>query len=555
MSIGKILTLLIVSIASQAAHAQSYDDYAMPINAKAPAGQLQGTLKLAVRDAKINTRVILDNIDLTTNEKSGWNSLPSFAFSFVQSGDAVIPTISGAVTNDHPNWEWVLAPGKIWAQGDISRLSIPFALMEKNENCLHNGVLRVIIEDKKIISKADFLIASETCSYVKFDMWGEMDARWQSHEIENAKNLIDNFQRAENTNIQVRDVADLSADYPEIELDNLSEKAHIREEDMTFYGILKDNVHYVSGCQTRVGQYPHCGQMLIPSYSFAKSIVAAFSLMSLEKLYPGTTELKISHYVPQCQGEAWDDVRFIDALNMTTGNYHSRDAVADEAAVGYRKLFTSMTHSEKIEFSCNYFPRQEKPGSSFVYHTSDTYILGAAMSALWKEHHQQESDFFNDLIVKSIFEPLGLSASTKWIRRSYDDEAQPFTGWGMLLNRNDLVKLMTFLGGYNEHLDPTKVFADEMFRTAMNAAQSTRPTANEIYGYANGFWAYNLKNKLGCAVDHYAPHMSGFGGLSAVILSARMGYYSISDGGTHAFLNALFELHKISPLCEGAVND
>lgn len=521
---------------------------------------LEGHLTLDVKGATLKTKVLRDYIGVTKNAESRWNELPGFSFSYVQSGDALIPEFSGAITSDHPNWEWVLTPGTITKMDKGTRISLPFALMEKNENCLLNGYIVYDMTAGKVSSKAKLQIASETCLYVKFDMWGKMKASWQAAPVQNRDQLIANYEREQATNLPTRPITDLIHEYPDVTLSSLSESTRINPEDMSHYGILKDGIHYVSGCSTRKGIYPHCDQMLMPSYSFAKSLVASFALMRLELLYPGSSHEKIKDFVPECKGKAWQDVRFIDALNMATGNFYSLGAERDEGSKAYQALFLAKSHAEKIKFSCEHFPHKSKPDTTFVYHTSDTYILGAALNAYWKAKMGTDRDFFRDLIVTDIFTPLGLSASAKWTRRTYDSVSQPFTGWGLTLNRNDFAKLIWFLGGYNETLQPTSPFDAKMFNAVlqknegdrgMDASQSFRPDAESLIKYNKGFWAYNMQDKLGCDQATWLPYLSGYGGLSAVILPNNMGFYNISDGGKHAFANALYEIHKIRSLCEG----
>lgn len=520
----------------------------------------EGRLTLDVKSAKLMTKVLRDDIGVTKKAESKWNKLPDFSFSYVQSGDAFIPALSGAIIGDHPNWEWVLTPGTITKTDVGTHVSLPFALMEKNENCLHNGYLLYDMTAGKVSSKVKFKIASETCLYVKFDMWGELDASWSAEPLKDSKHLIAEYEREQAANLPVRPIKSLSTQYPSLSLAGLAETDEIQAQDMSHYGVILDGVHYVSGCNTRMGEYPHCDQMLMPSYSFAKSLVASFALMRLELLYPGAQEMKISDFVPECKGKAWQDVRFIDALNMVTGNFHSLGAETDEASQAYQTLFFAKSHAEKIKFSCEHFPHKSKPGAHFVYHTSDTYILGAAMNAFWREKMGNDRDFFNDLIVGDIFTPLGLSSSAKWTRRTYDSVAQPFSGWGLILNRNDFAKLVWFLGGHNKTLQPTSLFDANLFDAAMqqnaadrgfNAGQSFAPDAEGIIKYNKGFWAYNIQEKLGCERPAWLPHLSGYGGLSAVVLPNNMGFYNVSDGGKHAFANALYEIHKIRSLCEG----
>ena len=510
-----------------------------------------GRLTLAVESAQVSTTVLRDDVGVSQNPLLKWDTLPDLSLAFVHSGEFLIPLSSGAIPSDHPNWEWVITSGQVEQINSGARISIPVALMEKNENCLHNGVLTTTLTPEKPMSMAQLEFASETCQYFKFDLSASVKMHWQTEpkNTTRAKRYRAEFDRERATTIPIKPIQDLLTKYPMLDNEGIAESTTIAPKHMSHYGVIIEDAHYASGCNTRAGQYRHCDQMAMPSYSWAKSVVASFALMRLESLYPGTSQQKISNYVPQCTGAAWRDVRFIDALNMQTGNYESQAMSADEASPGYQPFFLATTHAEKITFACEYFSRKSKPGTEFVYHTSDTYILGTAMAAFWKEQKGDASDFFKDLIINDIFTPLGLSATAKWIRRSNDEAAQPFTGWGLILNRNDIAKLLSFLSGTNPYLSPQSVFNHTDLNIALAGLSQGSTNTSSVLAYRRGFWAYNLQHKTACSTPVWIPFMSGYGGLSAAIVSPQMAYYNVSDGGQHAFANALVELNKITPLC------
>src|SRR3546814_20214925 len=81
-----------------------------------------------------------------------------------------LPVRRDSVPGSHPHWEYVLSPGRVWDEaGDngYSRVALPFALQQKNANCMHNGVLTFLFKDDGSVSKVAYQIASETCLYFK----------------------------------------------------------------------------------------------------------------------------------------------------------------------------------------------------------------------------------------------------------------------------------------------------------------------------------------------------------------------------------------------------
>jgi hypothetical protein len=70
--------------------------------------------------------------------------LPEFNFAFVQSGNYFIPEQRGLIITDHPNWNYLIEPGRAWQEvgdNDYSRVSFPFALSWKGSNAIFNGVM------------------------------------------------------------------------------------------------------------------------------------------------------------------------------------------------------------------------------------------------------------------------------------------------------------------------------------------------------------------------------------------------------------------------------
>src|SRR3546814_145179 len=110
----------------------------------------------------------------------------------VQTGSHIVPVRRDSVPGSHPHWEYVLSPGRVWDEaGDngYSRVALPFALQQKNANCMHNGVLTFLFKDDGSVSKVAYQIASETCLYFKADLWGMLAAGYTPSPVADAAAL------------------------------------------------------------------------------------------------------------------------------------------------------------------------------------------------------------------------------------------------------------------------------------------------------------------------------------------------------------------------------
>ncbi|HRO04188.1 MAG TPA: hypothetical protein PLS69_11350, partial [Terricaulis sp.] len=165
--------------------------------------------------------------------------------------------------------------------------------------------------------------------------------------------------------------------------------------------------------------------------------------MRLELLHPGAMDSFVSDHAPQCG--AWRGVTFAHALDMATGRYRSSADQADENALFESRFFAATTHREKIDIACGLYPRREAPGRRWVYHTPDTYVLGAAMADFWRDAHGAEADFFDDVLASGVYAPLQLSQAIRATRRTGDEARQPFTGWGLTMTRDDFAKIGAYL--------------------------------------------------------------------------------------------------------------
>ncbi len=525
--------------------------------ARAPTNRFEGSLRLR---GVAHTRTIERREALVSAANLAVaRTLPQdFDYELVQDGSDLLPVRRGPLPSTHGWWEFILEPGKVWNEpGDrgFSRAAIPFALQERNANCTHNGVLTFLFKTDGSISRAALQVSSETCLYLKIDLWALLEARYLPHPVAVKEQVVSSYHREVARRLPVETLARLAQDYPLLKTDHL---AIASAASRTLYGLVINGVNYVSECPTRAGEYPYCDVLDLPSYSTAKSIFAALSLMRLQALTHAARSQLIRTWAgaPQCQTSAWDGVTFADALNMATGNYDSAAFEADEDDPKTAGLFLALTHREKIAFGCGAYPHRSPPGTLWAYRTSDTYVLGTALNGYFRSlpgHAGQ--DLFTDLLVKELFEPLGLSPLMATTRRTYDGVRQPFAGWGLTYHRDDIARIGRFLSVDDGRIGGEELLDREMLSSALqrNPADRGLPAADLAgFRYKNGFWARDVQHVLGCAQPTWIPFMSGFGGITVVLFPNGVVYYSFADDGALAsfdWARVAIEVHKLASLC------
>ena len=516
-----------------------------------PGQQLQGVLEIFPAEKVDGFRVLRDDFGYADDAMSRVAQLPAFSFSFVQEGDQLIPATRGLVPGEHPHWEWLLEPGLVWQEADdrgYSRAALPFSLVQRGENCTHNGVMSFLFKSDGGVSRVALQISSETCLYFKFDLWTLANARFTPGPVPDAAALVADYAREVANRLPVRPIEDLAADWPGANPAKFGAGGVIDPDDMTVYGFLIDGTNYLGGCQTRQGRYPFCEVLDLPSYSLAKSLLAGLGLMRLEQLYPGAATSRIADYVPECAASGtWQNVTFEHALDMTTGNYHSAhyddDETAGDKASGF---FEPVSHAEKIAFACDHYPHRTNPGQQWVYHTSDTYVLGTAMNSFLTEHRGKSSDLLNDILLP-WWHPLSLSPSSRVSRRSYDENAQAFTGYGLILHVDDIAKLASLANSEALHQQVDSTLLDGAMQRSGD--DPGLPAMAGSFYYNNGFWAYPGFTSHSCNTPINLPFMLGYGGINVVLMPNQTVYYYFSDSGLFSWLDAARESDRIIPFC------
>jgi hypothetical protein len=528
--------------------------YTVPPNAAQPDQLFEGSLQITGEATGGGFDEIKDTFRYTTNGDATRKHLPEFDFEFVQTGTHLIPVERGTMTDNHPEWEYILEAGRVWKENSdngFNRASLPFTLHQKNANCMHNGVMSFLFKDDGSTSKVAYQISSETCLYYKFDMWGLLSAGYTPSAVSMAADVRADYQDEVNNRMPVKPISELATDYPGTDPSQFGSTAETDPDHVTVFGFIIGGVHYMGGCETRNGTYPYCESLNIPSYSTAKSVFAGLSLMRMEKKHPGFMNNDIAGNVSDCAANGnWNDVSFADTIDMGTGNYGSALYMSDEGRSHTNGLFLTLSHADKINYSCSQYSRKVSPGTNWVYHTSDTYILGTAMNDELKALEGSGKDIFDDILVNEILAPIGTSPSSWVSRRTYDSVQQPFSGWGMTYLPDDVAKIGQFMNMDDGMINGQATFDANEFNAAMQRDPSDRgldPLAD--FKYNNGLWAHEIKTNINCSSDVWVPFMSGYGGISVMLFPNDTVYYMFSDDDTYLWMDAAQESNQIQSMC------
>lgn len=531
--------------------------YAPPRDALPPAHRFEGRLRLSGQPSTRTVAALRDFVS-PGDAKRARGFPQDLDLAFVQHGAALIPAQRGPIPGTHPWWEIVVEAGRVWNEpgdGQYSRAAIPFSLVQRNANCTHNGVLMLLFNGDGAVSRAAMQVSGETCHYLQLDLWGLLRADYAPGPIADREALIAAHGAETAARLPVKPIAALASDHPGIDPARFAVGA---ARARTVHGVIVDGVHYRGDCDTRHGAHPFCDGLDIPSYSIAKSVVAGLALMRMQRLYPGIADEPVGRHARAsgCMTEKWEGVALRHLLDMSTGQYDVPAYMADEDSPRIGDFFAPDTHARRLAFACEAYPRREAPGMRWVYHTSDTYLLGTALqNALRRIPGRERDDVFDDVLWADLFAPLRLSPTARATRRSYDAAKQPFFGWGLTLLSDDIAKLARFLGEHQGRIAGRQPLDPAMFAAATQRDPERRglPVATlEKYRYQHGFWARDLHAELACEQPAWVPFMSGFGGITVALFPNGVAWYSIADDGLLAsidFAAPAVEAAKIRPMC------
>ncbi|MFC6286924.1 hypothetical protein ACFP3Q_06830 [Nocardioides sp. GCM10027113] len=530
--------------------------FALPANAAPPAHEFTGTLTLQNVATSGGYSPIRDPYGYGTVETV--KHLPAMSLRFVQNGSHLVPADRGLRITGNASWNYVVSPGRVWKEsgdGGKSRAAFPFALVERNANCVHNGVMTFLF-DASTTSQVRYQVTQETCEYHKFDMWGQVSATWNKTAMPGAAAIGDAYAAEVADRLPTKPISSLATDYPSAGLDMSRFGSGVTPAHMTAYGFYYKGVNYVSTCGTRQGSYAFCDQMLLPSYSTAKSMFGTVAMARLAHLYgDAVPQQAVNAHVAEASGPQWNGVTLDHAADMATGSYTSPGYEVDEAGQTMTDFFVAEPYATKMDVAANGFPRKVAPGTQWVYHTSDTFMLGRAQHQYLRSKQGTSADIFA-MLRDDVLKPIKTSAES-WSSLRTDNSAtgQAFAGYGMFWTQDNIAKVARLLNN-DDGKSPagTRLLSEAVVDAGMQRTPTDRglPTGNG-FTYNNSVWAkqYTSADDPSYTSPFHVPFMSGFGGITVAMMPNGATYYYFSDNNEFAYSAVVKEASKLAPMTGG----
>jgi CubicO group peptidase (beta-lactamase class C family) len=144
------------------------------------------------------------------------------------------------------------------------------------------------------------------------------------------------------------------------------------------------------------------------SFSVAKSITSILVGAALKDGYIRSMDDKVSDYIPEMKGSAYDGVSLRQLLTMTSGVRWNEDYADPNSDVA---RFNNHTPEEGVDALVSYMrrlPREAPAGTRWHYSTGETNLVGVLLGRATKKP-------LSDYLSEKIWVPAGMEQRATWI--------------------------------------------------------------------------------------------------------------------------------------------
>ena len=213
------------------------------------------------------------------------------------------------------------------------------------------------------------------------------------------------------------------------------------------------------------------------SFSVAKSFTSTLVGAAIQDGYIGSLEDKVSQYIPDLRGSAYDAVTVRQLLTMSSGvkwNEDYEDPAADVAK------FNNATPDEGVDATVSYMrklPRAHPPGEVWHYNTGETNLIGVLVSSATKQPLAQ-------YLQTKIWHPAGMEANATWLQSKTGHE---IAGCCIQAATRDYARFGLFVLA-NGNVGGKQIVPDDWFASAI-VKQKDIDSPGRGYGFQ--WWTYD----------------------------------------------------------------
>jgi len=144
------------------------------------------------------------------------------------------------------------------------------------------------------------------------------------------------------------------------------------------------------------------------SFSVAKSFTSTLVGAAIKDGAIRSLDDKVSQYIPDLKGSAYDDVSVAQLLTMSSGVRWNEDYEDPRSDVA---MFNNAEPEKGMDATVSYMrrlPRAHPPGTVWHYNTGETNLIGVLVSSAVKKPLSQ-------YLEEKIWKPAGMEAKATWL--------------------------------------------------------------------------------------------------------------------------------------------
>jgi CubicO group peptidase (beta-lactamase class C family) len=207
------------------------------------------------------------------------------------------------------------------------------------------------------------------------------------------------------------------------------------------------------------------------SFSVAKSLTSTMVGAAIRDGYIKSLEDKVTTYIPDLKGSAYDEVTVRQLLTMTSGVKWNEDYTDPKSDVA---LFNLHKAEPGVDVTVSYMrklPREAPAGSKWVYKTGETNLIGVLVSSATKKT-------LSDYLSEKVWLPYGMESDAVWMLGSTNHE---ISGCCVSARLRDYARFGMFIAGGGV-AGGTKVLPDDWLPQA-TTKQADIGQPGRGYGY------------------------------------------------------------------------
>jgi CubicO group peptidase (beta-lactamase class C family) len=209
------------------------------------------------------------------------------------------------------------------------------------------------------------------------------------------------------------------------------------------------------------------------SFSVAKSFTSTLVGAAVQDGAIKSLEDKVSQYVPDLRGSAYDDVTIRQLLTMSSGVGWNEDYEDPNSDVS---RFNAVRPDPGVDATVSYLrklPRAHKPGEVWHYNTGETNLVGVLVSSATGKPLSQ-------YLQEKVWQPAGMEAKATWLKGKTGHE---IAGCCIQAATRDFARFGLFVLANGKQITPPDWFAEATIK------QKDIAVPGKGYGFL--WWTYD----------------------------------------------------------------